>query len=197
MYDSIQGRLSAREPGRVVVEAGGLGYLVDVPLSTFDALPPPGADVRLLLHLVVREDAWRLFGFATALEREVFRDLLRVSGVGPVSALGLLSGLGPDQVVRAVAEGDVKALTRVKGVGKKTAERLVIDLKDGWAAAAARPGAPALARAAAAGPQAEAVRALEALGLERAEAEQRVARIREQSPAGLPVADLVRRALRG
>ncbi len=202
MYDSIQGRLSVREPARVVVEAAGLGYLLEVPLSTFDALPAPGADVRLLLHLVVREDVWRLFGFGSGRERDVFRDLLRVSGVGPVVALALLSGLGPEPLVRAVAEGDARALTRVKGVGKKTAERIVLDLKDRWGGEAFRRGAAAggLARPGA-GPQAEAVRALEALGLERGEAEERVARLlADPGAAGSTppsVAELVRRALRG
>src|SRR5687767_10623025 len=130
VYDSIQGRLTAREPARVVVEAGGLGYLLHVPLSTWEALPPVGEEVRLLLHLAVREDEWRLYGFATPGEREAFRGLLRVSGVGPAVSLGLLSGLGAEALVRAVGQGDARALTRVKGVGKKTAERIVLDLRE-------------------------------------------------------------------
>jgi Holliday junction DNA helicase RuvA len=194
VFESIQGRLSAKEPARVVVEAGGLGYLVSVPLSTYDALPAVGHDVRLLLHPVVREDEWRLYGFSTPREREVFRDLLRVSGVGPALSLSLLSGLGPEALVKAVREGDVRSLTNVRGVGRKTAERLVVDLKERWPAGAA--GAAAAARSAE-GPGADAVRALEALGLERAEAEQRVAKT---LPAAGPlpgVGEIVRRALRG
>jgi Holliday junction DNA helicase RuvA len=197
VFDSIQGRVALREPARVVIEAGGLGYLVHVPLATYDALPPVGREARLLLHLVVREDEWRLYGFATAREREAFRDLLTVSGVGPASALLLLSGLGPDALMQAVAEADVKALTRVKGVGKKTAERVLLELKDRWAAHAAASGARP-AGVPAAGPGADAVKALEALGLDRAEAEQRVARLTAGGAAAdLPLAELVRRALKG
>lgn len=196
MFDSIHGRLSVREPARVVVEAAGLGYQLDVPLSTFDVLPPPGGDVRLLLHLVVREDAWRLFGFATAAERGAFRDLLKVSGVGPVAALALLSGMGPEALQRAVREGDVKALTRVKGVGKKTAERVVLDLREPWGAVATGTVEGAAATLPP-GPGGDAVRALTALGLEPAEAAERVERILQQAGAPLQVSDVVRRALRG
>jgi Holliday junction DNA helicase RuvA len=193
VLDTIHGRIAVREPGRVVVEAAGLGYLVQVPLSTFDVLPPLGQDVRLLLHLVVREDDWRLYGFMAAREREVFRDLLRVSGVGPALSLALLSGLGPDALVRSVSEGDVKTLTQVRGVGRKTAERLTVELRERWRAAAPgqASGGPALG-----GAGADAVRALEALGLERAEAERRVAAVLGAGNAKLEVGDLVRRALR-
>lgn len=197
MFDSIHGRLRAREPARVVVEAGGLGYQVDVPLSTFDALPRADAEVRLLLHLVVREDAWRLFGFATEAERRVFRDLLKVSGVGPVAALALLSGMGPEALQRAVRDGDVKALTRVKGVGKKTAERVVLDLREPWGAGAAGTVEGAAARLPAGGPGADAVRALTTLGLEPEEAARRVEAILREPGAPAQVGDLVRRALRG
>lgn len=194
VFDSIQGRVAAREPARVVIEAGGLGYLVQVPLSTFDTLPEVGREARLLLHLTVREDEWRLFGFASARERETFRDLLRVSSVGPALALTLLSGLGPEALIQAVGEGDPAVLTRVKGVGKKTAERVLLDLKDRWAAGG--PGGVGGAVAAPKGPAGDALRALESLGLERAEAERRLAALGPQAQ-GLPVAELVRRALRG
>jgi Holliday junction DNA helicase RuvA len=190
VYDSIHGRVLAREPARVVIEAGGLGYLVQVPLGTYDALPTVGAEARLLLHLVVREDEWRLFGFASARERETFRDLLRVSGVGPAAALTLLSGLGVEALVEAVRGGDARALTRVKGVGKKTAERVLLELKEAW-------DAPTQQAAAAGGGGAgdDALRALEALGLERAEAERRLKQLGEAARAW-PVSEQVRRALR-
>jgi len=192
VFDSIQGRVAAREPARVVIEAGGLGYLVHVPLSTYDALPEVGREARLLLHLTVREDEWRLFGFWSARERESFRDLLRVSGVGPALALTLLSGLGPEALHAAVAEGDLRALTRVKGVGKKTAERVLLDLRERWSAAGGAGGtAPAPI-----GPAGDALRALESLGLERHEAEKRLAALGPEATQ-LPVAELVRRALRG
>jgi Holliday junction DNA helicase RuvA len=193
VLDTIHGRIAAREPGRVVIEAAGLGYLVQVPLSTFDVLPPLEREVRLLLHLVVREDEWRLFGFAAAREREVFRDLLRVSGVGPALSLALLSGLGPDALVKAVTEGDVRTLTQVRGVGKKTAERLAVELRERWREAGAGPGSAG--RPALTGVPADAVRALEALGLERAVAARRVQAALAAGPAPA-VGDLVRRALR-
>jgi Holliday junction DNA helicase RuvA len=195
VFESIQGRLSAKEPARIVVEAGGLGYLLQVPLSTYDALPAVGREVRLLLHPVVREDEWRLYGFGTPRERDVFRDLLRVSGVGPALSLSLLSGLGPEALVKAVGEGDVRSLTNVRGVGRKTAERLVVDLKERWPAGSV--GGAAAAGRAVEGPGADAVRALEALGLERGEAEQRVARTLPADGAALGVGEIVRRALRG
>lgn len=191
MFDSIHGRVLVREPARVVLEAAGLGYLLHVPLGTFDALPAAGGEARLLLHLVVREDEWRLYGFATGREREAFRDLLRVSGVGPALALVLLSGLGHEALVDAVRSGDVRALVRVKGVGKKTAERVVVELKERWAAGAGDPVLPAPQ-----GVAGDALRALVALGLEPAEAARRLEALGEVA-RNVPVADLVRRALRG
>lgn len=196
VFDSIQGRVALREPSRVVIEAGGLGYLVQVPLGTYDAVPSVGHEARLWLHLVVREDEWRLFGFATAREREAFRGLLSVGGVGPAVALALLSGLGAESLTQAVADGDVRALTRVKGVGKKTAERVVLDLREAWSAIVAGAGARA-GGVPAAGPAGDAVRALEALGLERGEAGARVARLLGLGGGDLPLAEVVRRALKG
>ena len=195
MYDSIQGRVAVREPARVVIEAAGLGYVLQVPLGTYESVPAPGAETRLLVHLVVREDEWRLFGFATARERGLFRDLLRVSGVGPAAALAMLSGLGADALVEAVTQEDVRALTRVKGVGKKTSERVVLDLKEAWSAQRG-PGGRA-AGVAPSGVDADAVRALEALGLESAEAQRRVVALRSDGAEKRSLADLVRRALRG
>ena len=102
VFESIQGQVVRRDPAQCVIEAGGLGYLLHVSLTTYDALPAPGEHTQLLLHPVIREDEWRLFGFARAQEREVFRALLRVNGVGPQMALGLLSGFRPEDLARAV-----------------------------------------------------------------------------------------------
>ena len=115
---------------RAVVDANGIGYEIRIPLSTYEAMPRPESEVELLVHPWVRENDWRLFGFGTSGEREVFRALLRVSGVGPTLALGLLSGLTPAEFRVAVTQADVAALTRVKGIGKKTAERILVELKD-------------------------------------------------------------------
>lgn len=197
VYEALHGRLTRKEPAFVVVTAGGIGYRVLVPLSTYEALPRAGQDVDLLLHLVVREDEWRLFGFATEQEREAFRTLLRVAGVGPVLALAILGGLGPGELARVVREGDIKALVRVKGVGRKTAERIAVELKDAWGqrggAVAGSGGAPPVE-----GPLAQAVRALEALGHAPDEARRRVdaAAGKAKGEATEDVAALVRAALR-
>jgi Holliday junction DNA helicase RuvA len=196
MYESVRGTLLRRDLSNAVVEAGGVAYLLQVPLSTYEALPPAGAEVRLHVHLGVRPDEWRMYGFATPEERSVFRALLRVSGVGPAVALALLSGLRPAELEAAVAGGDVHALTRVKGVGRKTAERIVVELRDVFdraGAAVALPGSVAAVPAVA-----DAVRALASLGLDPAEASRRVARhAADRDPATLDAADLIRQALRG
>ncbi len=192
VFESIQGRVVSREPARCVIETSGLGYGVHIPLSTYEVLPAVGKDARLLVHLAVREDEWKMFGFATSSEREVFRALVRVNGVGPVMALSLLSGFPPADLASTVARGDVASLTKVKGIGKKTAERIVIELRDLW-----KDHGPGQAPAPVAGGEAasDAVRALQALGLDAAEARKRVdAQLRKDADAG--VAELVRRSLR-
>ena len=195
MFDSIHGRLLVSGPTRVVVETAGIGYDISVPLSTFEALPAPDGDVSLLLHLVVRETEWRLFGFGTAGERDVFRALLRVNGVGPTMALGLLSGFAPADLCAAVTQSDVRALTRVKGIGKKTAERIVVELrdvvaKDLVATPGTQPGAGASSDMVE-----DAVRALQQLGIDPAEARRRVEA--RSTGAEQSLSELVRAALRG
>ncbi len=138
MIAFLEGRLVEALPTHVVVEVHGVGYEVFIPLSSFDKLPAPGHTVRLLTHLAVREDAHVLYGFATAGERDLFRLLIQsVSGIGPKLALNILSGMTPTAFRGAVAAGDVKALSRIPGVGRKTAERLVVELRDKVGAAAA------------------------------------------------------------
>ncbi len=193
MYESIRGTLLRREPAAAVVETAGLAYRIHVPLSTSEALPPPGSEVTLCLHLAVREDEWRLYGFARDEERAVFQSLLRVNGVGPVMALGLLSGFRPSEFRSAVASGDIKALTRVKGVGKKTAERIVVELRDALPEAdpvIAPDGTPA------GGIEQDAVRALESLGLDATDARRRVAKIVADGGEDLDASEVIRRALR-
>lgn len=147
MIAFLAGQLVEALPTHVVVEVQGVGYEVFIPLSSFDKLPAPGNPVRLLTHLAIREDAHVLYGFATAAERDLFRLLINtVSGVGPKLALSILSGMSPVVFRGAIASGDVKALSRISGVGKKTAERLVVELKDkvgaasAWEAASAQHG---------------------------------------------------------
>jgi holliday junction DNA helicase RuvA len=138
MITSLHGKLVDAIPTQVTVEVQGVGYEVLIPLSSFDKLPSPGQDVKLLTQLVVREDAHVLYGFMTAGERELFRLLVsNVSGIGPKIALNILSGMNAVAFRGAVAGGDVKALSQISGVGKKTAERIVVELRDKVGAAGA------------------------------------------------------------
>ena len=131
MIAFLKGTLSEALPTQVVIDVNGVGYEVLIPLSSFDKLPTPGSEVKLLTHLAIRDDAHVLYGFSTETERDLFRQLIRhVTGIGPKIALNVLSGTTPASFQAAVANGDVKALSGVSGVGKKTAERIVVELKD-------------------------------------------------------------------
>ena len=131
MITFLRGKLIDALPTQATVEVNGVGYEVLIPLSSFDKLPAPGADVQILTHLAIREDAHVLYGFMTAAERDLFRLLIHtVSGIGPKIALNVLSGMNPVALRGAVANGDVKALSQISGVGKKTAERIVVELRD-------------------------------------------------------------------
>lgn len=131
MITSLHGKLVEVLPTQITVEVQGVGYELLIPLSSYDKLPQPGAEVRLLTHLAIREDAHVLYGFMTQQERELFRLLIHtVSGIGPKIALNILSGMNAVAFRGAVASGDVKALSQISGVGKKTAERIVVELKD-------------------------------------------------------------------
>lgn len=130
MIGRLRGTLIEKQPGHALVEAAGLGYEVDIPYSTFFQLPEPGQEVTLHTHFAVREDAQSLYGFASRLDRDLFRLLIKVNGVGPKMAVGILSGLEADQFIRCVEQRDASALVKLPGVGKKTAERLLIDMGD-------------------------------------------------------------------
>ncbi len=130
MIARLTGQLIEKQATRLVVDVRGVGYEVHVPLSTFYRLPEPGGEVTLRVHTHVREDTLALFGFATALEQQLFERLIAISGIGPRLALSVLSGIDPADLVRAVQAGDVGRLTRIPGVGKKTAERIGLELKD-------------------------------------------------------------------
>jgi Holliday junction DNA helicase RuvA len=165
-----------------------VGYEIDVPMSTFYNLPKTGDEVTLLTHLVVREDAHLLFGFLTAAERGAFRQLLKISGVGPKVALAVLSGLSVDDLAAAVVSQDAARLTKVPGIGKKTAERLVLELRDRLAFATTAVAADSAGGAA----RSDVANALLALGYNEREAQAAV----KQLPADLPLADAIRQALR-
>ncbi|MFT3905635.1 MAG: Holliday junction branch migration protein RuvA [Steroidobacteraceae bacterium] len=190
MIGSLNGVLTYKAPPQLMLEVAGVGYELEAPMSTFYALPASGERVRLLTHLVVREDAHVLFGFATEDERALFRTLLKVSGVGPRIALGILSGMSAGVFARSVHEQDAAALTRIPGVGRKTAERLIVEMKD-------RLGSPGEVVLAAPGltpgsAEAEAFSALVALGYKPAEA----TRMLKGAGSG-STEDLIRRALQG
>src|SRR5258706_3757894 len=186
MIGRITGILVEKHPPQVVVMSHGVGYELDVPMSTFYNLPRTGESVELLTHFVVREDAQLLFGFLTATERTAFRQLLKVNGVGPKVALSVLSGLSVDDLSAAVAAEDAMRLTKVPGVGRKTAERIVLELRDKLpGAVSATPAASALAGA-------DVLNALLALGYNDREAASAV----KQLPADLPLTDAIRQALK-
>jgi Holliday junction DNA helicase RuvA len=126
----LRGRILEKQPNRIVVDANGVGYDVAVPLSTFYGLGEPGSDIALRIHTHVREDALSLYGFATRLEQDLFERLISVSGIGPKVALAVLSGIEPPELVRAIERSDLARLTAIPGVGKKTSERIVVELKD-------------------------------------------------------------------
>ena len=149
MIAHLHGRILEKQPNRIVVDVNGVGYDLSVPLSTFYGLGEPGSEVALRIHTHVREDALLLYGFATRLEQDLFERLIGVSGIGPKVALAVLSGIEPLELVRAIERGDLARLTAIPGVGKKTSERIVLELKDRLprppiAAAGASSGAPAL-----------------------------------------------------
>lgn len=129
MIGSIRGRLLEKNPPQILVETNGIGYEIDVPMSTLYNLPDIGAEVFLYTHYVVREDAELLFGFSTKAERSLFRLLIRISGIGPKIALSILSGISASILAQAVSQAELGLLTRIPGVGKKTAERIVLELK--------------------------------------------------------------------
>ena len=130
MIAHLRGRIFDKQPNRIVVDVNGVGYDVAVPLSTFYGLGDTGAEIALRIHTHVREDALLLFGFATRLEQELFERLISVSGIGPKLALAVLSGIEPGDLIRAIQRGDLARLTAIPGVGKKTSERIVLELKD-------------------------------------------------------------------
>ena len=197
MIGFLRGQLVAKQPPTVLIDVNGVGYDVDVPMSTFFQLPALGEDVRIFTHLAVREDAHTLYGFASEDERRLFRTLLKVSGIGAKLALGILSGASAEEFVAAVQRGDVAALTRLPGIGKKTAERLVVELRDrlGDFGSASASGQSALkAIAAPVDASSDAISALQALGYKPADASRMVKAVAED---GLGSEELIRRALKG
>lgn len=198
MIGFLKGKLVEALPTQVVLDVQGVGYEALIPLSSYDKLPAPGQEVKLLTHLAVREDAHTLYGFMTAAERELFRLLIdTVSGIGPKIALNILSGISVTAFRGAVANSDVKALSQISGVGRKTAERIVVELKDKVGAAGAWEAASAQ-RALTPEDQKlnDAVLALVALGFKPVEAHDSLRKAQGALGPAATVEDLVRACLR-
>lgn len=198
MIGFLRGRLAAKHPPALLLDVNGVGYEVEAPMSTFYGLPGVGAEVSLHTHLVVREDAHVLFGFGTERERSLFRELIKVSGVGPRIALGILSGVSIDEFHRCVEAGDAASLTRIPGIGRKTAERLIVDMRDRLKALASGVpfevrGPAQAAGAPAPNPHAEAFSALVALGYKPPEVTRLLQKV---DPSVTTTEELIRHALR-
>jgi Holliday junction DNA helicase RuvA len=187
----LRGRLVRKSPPALIVDVNGVGYELEAPMSTFYRLPEVGSDIELHTHLVVREDAHLLYGFATEDERRLFRDLLRVTGIGPKIGLALLSGIDVDTFMRCVEGQDVDALTRIPGIGRKTAERLLIEMRDRIRALGQLPSSSRPVNAAA-GSRAEAYAALVALGYRPVEVTRLLKSVESE---GAGTEELIRRAL--
>lgn len=186
MIGRITGTLAAKQPPQILVDVNGVGYEIDVPMSTFYTLPALGEQISLLTHQAIREDAHLLYGFGSETERAAFRELLKVSGIGAKTALSVLSGLSVNDLSVAIAGQDIGRIVKVPGIGKKTAERLLLELK----------GKPvfagAVASAAPAGVADDVRQALLALGYNERETTETL----RQLPADLPVGEAIRQALR-
>lgn len=196
MIAYVSGVLVEKKPTHVVVEVGGLGYSVSIPTSTFEALPEAGAKVKLLTYFAVREDAQLLYGFATQAERELFEALISVSGVGPKLALAALSALPPAELQRRILEGDAAMLVSIPGVGRKTAERLVVDLRDRVARMELDGGGALAGDDGRTQARQDALAALEALGLSRAAAERNLRKVLRTNPGIQTAEELIRLSLR-
>ena len=194
MIGSLRGTIASKTPPQLTVDVGGLGYELEAPMSTFFHLPAVGEEVRLLTHLVVREDAHVLYAFASEEERRLFRSLIKVSGVGPKIALGVLSGASVEDFLRTIESEDVAMLTRIPGIGRKTAERILIEMRDSVQKLSMPvPNGNPLTAGAPQSPQSEAFSALIALGYKPPE----VTRLlKSADEPGLSTTEIIRRALK-
>lgn len=196
MIAILSGTLVAKSPGVAIVDCSGVGFEVHIPLSTFSRLGDVESTVRLYTHLSVRENAMELFGFLSTTERELFARLIGVSGIGPRLALSVLSGMDPDGFRMAIVGGDTKSLSRIPGVGKKTAERLVMELRESFSSGDIPSGLEALTQTAAPDPAMAAVQALVSLGLGHPEAVQAVRRAEQDAGKSATTDALVKAALK-
>ncbi len=199
MIGRLRGNLAEKQPPHLILDVNGVGYELEVPMTTLYRLPSVGEPVTLHTHLVVREDAQLLYGFWDKRDRELFRELIRLNGVGPKLALALMSGLEVDELVRCVQAQDTSTLVKIPGVGKKTAERLLVELKDRFKAWESMPAIATLVveprvGVAVSSAENDALSALIALGFKPQEASRAVSAVKEE---GLSSEEMIRRALKG
>jgi Holliday junction DNA helicase RuvA len=192
MIGLLRGIILHKQPPSLLLDVNGVGYEIDAPMSTFYQLPADDSPVTLYTHLAIRDDAHVLFGFATPSDRTLFRALLKVNGVGGKMALAILSGMTAEEFAQCVQAGDVAALTRVPGVGKKTAERLLIEMRDRLPAIASSDGAQVVLAQQPASPSNDALDALLALGYKLAEAQRMLKTVDQQN---MNTEDIIRQAL--
>ncbi|WP_213948569.1 Holliday junction branch migration protein RuvA [Luteibacter sp. dw_328] len=193
MIGRLRGTLISKQPPSLLIEVGGVGYDVDAPMSTIYDLPATGKEVTLLIHYAVREDGVSLYGFLREPDRAMFRHLLKVSGIGAKIALAVLSGVSTDDLSRLVHAGDVVALTKIPGIGKKTAERMVVELRDRVDAVGVRLPSTVAGEVVSADPVAEATVALQQLGYKPVEASRLVQKV---AADGDTAEAIIRKALR-
>lgn len=199
MFEYLQGTLIEKGPMRAVIDVHGVGYEVRIPVSTFSKLPVLGAPVQLLTHYVVREDAQLLYGFAAAEERELFRLLISISGIGPKLGITILSGMTLQELKQAIVQGDIPSLTAIPGIGKKTAERVVIELREKISAEEITGGPRAINLSQDDAILNDSLAALFELGYKKKDAQGALARAAkdlDQSGVTRSVSDLVRKALK-
>ncbi len=198
MYDFLAGKIVRKDPTRLVLEVNGVGYNLAIPLSTFHSLGAVGESVRIWTHLVVREDSHQLFGFKAEEERMVFRLLLSVTGIGPKMSLAVLSGIGTSELRKAIIDGSIPTLTAVSGIGRKTAERLIVELREKILLLEPRASAPASGRKDRNEQLVEdSLEALVSLGYRRLEAKQAVQKVLAEKETGsLSLEDLIRVSLK-
>jgi holliday junction DNA helicase RuvA len=197
MFDYVKGILAEKSVGGAVVETAGVGYELSIPLSTFDGLGAEGSQVKLFTYHYVREDAEKLYGFSSKAEREIFRQLIAISNIGPKTAISILSGVSPQELVACVNRGDSTRLRKIPGVGDKTASRLIMELKGRLGAAAAAPQAGLTGGAVdkGAGERGQAFDAMVSLGYTDKQVQAALGRVESVIEAGAPVEEWIKKAL--
>lgn len=198
MYEFLSGKIISKEPTRLVLEVGGMGYELLIPLSTFHSLGGPGESARVLTHFLVREDNHQLVGFKSGEERDIFRMLLSVTGIGPKLSLAILSGIGTSELRKAIVEGSISALTAISGIGRKTAERLIVELREKMVLLETKSGTGGLARSSKEERLIEdSIQALISLGYRKPEAKRALQRaLAEKGGDSLSIEEVIRASLK-